>query len=486
MLHICLDRPQLQHLTAIKSGVANAHADLYATQMALIDAIEIAKIHGGRDVLLPFKNGHCILIGPNGTVKSTALQISAYMLGRKWLELANQPFEQITVHFQDGKSATISRSDCNKLGYTYDHSSASRYSRYIDTPNRWDPNFLLSLDLSSRQEIEEASARLGVPTTAFRAIRREIGDDPAVKAARKRIQMCIEIFEGQSLSPTLFLPTYRRIELELKKLFDEVPDRMNRQLKERQQRFQNGEFLLEVIRFGMDDVLDLLTSFERETRDYARNQFNRMMTSYLKDMAAGKAMSVRELRDIPLTQENIDRTLSRIEEGLLDENEKSDIGQTVIDLSQGRIKGNPSFHKSWLAHFFIKLYNVNNELEQREKNLTSFISAVNNYISPKQIQYDIESYHTAIIDDRGIEIKLSDLSSGEKQIISMLAEVHFRDAEFNLLIDEPELSLSVPWQLRFLTDIKSAQGCGQVMAVTHSPFIYDNSLANSVVEFGYG
>ncbi|WP_305095682.1 AAA family ATPase [Croceibacterium aestuarii] len=453
--------------------------------MALIDAIEISGIHGARDVTLPFKNGHCILIGPNGTGKSTALQISAYMLGRKWIELGNQPFDQISIHFKNGKSAELRRADCETFGNNLYRTAGTRLVRY---PERmvWDPNIILSLDLTSKEDLEEASAKLGISPTAVRALRREFGDDPGQRTARKKIRQCIDVFEENSLLPTLYLPTYRRIELDLKKLFDEVPERMHRQLKERQVRFQNGEFLLEVIRFGMDDVVELLTTFERETRDYARNQFNRMMTSYLKDMATGKAMSVRELRDIPLTQNSIDRTLSRIEEGLLDEAEKADIGQTVIDLSAGKIKGNPTFQKSWLAHFFIKLFQVNQDLEDRERNLTNFISAVNNYISPKKLEYDIERYHTAIVDERGDELQLADLSSGEKQIISMLAEVHFRDAEFNLLIDEPELSLSVPWQLRFLTDIKTAPGCGQVMAVTHSPFIYDNSLANSVVEFGYG
>lgn len=260
---------------------------------------------------------------------------------------------------------------------------------------------------------------------------------------------------------------------------------MARQLRERQNKVESDDFLLEVIRFGMDDVEDRLVSFERETRDYARNQFNRMMTSYLKDMAAGKAMSMTELRNIPLKQSNIDRVLSRIEEGLLSSSEKSDIGQTVIDLSQGKIRGNPGFQKTWLAHFFIKLFQVNNDLEEREKNLASFIDSVNRYILPKMMSYDIESYHTSIRDERGKELNLSELSSGEKQVISMLAEVHFRDNTFNILIDEPELSLSVPWQLNFLKDIQSAPQCGQVMAVTHSPFIYDNSLANSVVEFGY-
>ena len=55
-----------------------------------------------------------------------------------------------------------------------------------------------------------------------------------------------------------------------------------------------------------------------------------------------------------------------------------------------------------------------------------------------------------------------------------------------VLIDEPELSLSVPWQRRFLTDIRRGGFCAGLVAVTHSPFIYDNELkqyAHSLGEF---
>ncbi len=50
------------------------------------------------------------------------------------------------------------------------------------------------------------------------------------------------------------------------------------------------------------------------------------------------------------------------------------------------------------------------------------------------------------------------------------------EQKFFVLIDEPELSLSVPWQRRFLADIRNSEFCSGLVAVTHSPFIYDNDL----------
>ena len=55
-----------------------------------------------------------------------------------------------------------------------------------------------------------------------------------------------------------------------------------------------------------------------------------------------------------------------------------------------------------------------------------------------------------------------------------------------IIIDEPELSLSVPWQERFLNDILNLGKCSGLLAVTHSPFIFQNNLryiTHSLEEF---
>jgi predicted ATPase len=82
---------------------------------------------------------------------------------------------------------------------------------------------------------------------------------------------------------------------------------------------------------------------------------------------------------------------------------------------------------------------------------------------------------------------MKDLSSGEKQIISLFSHIYLSGAPgYIVIIDEPELSLSVPWQKRFLPDILDTSRCNGLIAVTHSPFIYDNKLdiyAHSIDEY---
>ena len=50
-----------------------------------------------------------------------------------------------------------------------------------------------------------------------------------------------------------------------------------------------------------------------------------------------------------------------------------------------------------------------------------------------------------------------------------------------VLFDEPELSLSLPWQKRLLPDIMNSEKCKFLLAVTHSPFIFQNKLESHAV-----
>ena len=71
------------------------------------------------------------------------------------------------------------------------------------------------------------------------------------------------------------------------------------------------------------------------------------------------------------------------------------------------------------------------------------------------------------------------MSSGEKQLISLFATLLLSKKDnYLIVVDEPELSLSVLWQERLIEDIISIEFCKSLVAVTHSPFIYGEKLAH--------
>ena len=88
-----------------------------------------------------------------------------------------------------------------------------------------------------------------------------------------------------------------------------------------------------------------------------------------------------------------------------------------------------------------------------------------------------------VLDKDGSKIDFNDLSSGEKQIISIFSKVYLDvTSQCIFIIDEPEISLSIEWQKDFLKDIYDSGKIALLIATTHSPFIFSNDYVNYVKE----
>ena len=77
----------------------------------------------------------------------------------------------------------------------------------------------------------------------------------------------------------------------------------------------------------------------------------------------------------------------------------------------------------------------------------------------------------------GVELSLTDLSSGEQHEVVLLYELIFKTNPNTLvLIDEPEISLHVTWQKEFLSDLLKILELQkmQVIVATHSPQIIND------------
>lgn len=91
----------------------------------------------------------------------------------------------------------------------------------------------------------------------------------------------------------------------------------------------------------------------------------------------------------------------------------------------------------------------------------------------KSIKIDKEKGFV-FLTEKGIELNLTDLSSGEQHEVVLLYELIFNAKQNTLvLIDEPEISLHITWQKEFLDDLLRIIGLQkmQVIVATHSPQI---------------
>lgn len=155
----------------------------------------------------------------------------------------------------------------------------------------------------------------------------------------------------------------------------------------------------------------------------------------------------------------------------------------ILDIKNKK-KSELDVNELYLAHYFTRLMSVSADISSQESEILSFLDVCNAYLDPgKKIVYDDTRFSVSIEDSQGTDIDLSMLSSGEKQVVSLFSHLYLDDAHNQItIIDEPELSLSVPWQKRFLTDILDSKHCSFVFAVTHSPFIYQNRLEATAID----
>lgn len=88
--------------------------------------------------------------------------------------------------------------------------------------------------------------------------------------------------------------------------------------------------------------------------------------------------------------------------------------------------------------------------------------------------------HSIVYFDKDIkkELKFSDLSSGERQLVYILVQVALNATEEEkisiILMDEPEISLHLDWQEHFIKRITVLNPNAQLIIVTHSPALIMN------------
>lgn len=90
------------------------------------------------------------------------------------------------------------------------------------------------------------------------------------------------------------------------------------------------------------------------------------------------------------------------------------------------------------------------------------------FSGPKQVKFSDSSI---FVEGReGEAIPLALLSSGEKQLLRLLLEVLLA-RESSIMIDEPEISMHIDWQRRFVSAATTLNSSAQLILATHSPEI---------------
>lgn len=445
-----------------------------------IKSFKINKLHGTLDFELTFHDNTLILLGENGSCKTTIIKMLYYTLSLQWLNLTRYDFESVELFID--KIIKIKRDDIVKL---------------INSPHddRMLPSFIRRrvMDIIEREgsnspKIEELCRQYGLPIEVIEQVfnidfiqgrsgqRRE---NPLMKSK----QYLKEKLENVHI---FYLPTYRRIEQDLKEVLEGEIGEYDFIGNRRNLRTQENNNYTELIKFGMDDVGDAINNTLRDLKDSSRASLNKLTLGYLGDIVDKEYKNADINKISAIDDEIINQIMNRVDDNILSESSKNNLLKALQSIKNNG--GISEVHDQVVCHYFLKLYESHQELTKKETSIRAFIDVCNRYLENKQMKYDSPSFSFSIISNYDEHvIKLNQLSSGEKQIVSMFSHLYLSNKNKCLvLIDEPELSLSVKWQKTFLEDVKKGELCKGLVAVTHSPFVFDNSLekyAHGIEEF---
>lgn len=446
-----------------------------------IEKIRIEGLFGEHDYEIPVKDNRLILVAENGSGKTTIVNIIYYLLTRQWNKLLRYNFKSLSVTV-DEEEFKFSRKEMDVFNSPKLKRYLKRYPEKIkekiyDLFRNVDPVEILKNPL----KFEFTLDRIGIPTHLLFDISNVLSQeqltlfDDVFPKKKKDLSNLID-------SQILYLPTYRRIEQDLKNIFPDLESDIDNYRRRRRHRDPNEDNYLELVEFGMEDVEEKIKSRLYELKeDLNKKLKNNLTGGYLKDVINKVYQDISFKQIETFKGEALSSILDRIDESVLSKQEKTKLIDFVNEVNQ-KASIDKEENKI-IAYFIYRLSDIYKELMQEEDDIKKFVSICNEFSGNKKFIYDNINFKISIHPKisgrvrRNDEILFKDLSSGEKQIVSLFSHIFLsRRKKFFIVIDEPELSLSVPWQQRFLIDIVKNEFCEGIIAVTHSPFIFENEL----------
>ena len=438
-----------------------------------IKEIEIKSLFGYFDHKIPLKENDRITIihGPNGVGKTTILRLVSDLFKRQFLSLFVTPFDRIVIRFKPKGSLTVIRTKEEKqkdpnsvklqliyrLGnkrteHTMSFQAVERILRkypprllenIIDNIERVGPSEWYDERTNRRMSLAEVFLSYGhfLPSgirESIILIREEI--ESILKQTNILVVETQRLFTRHEVEDKdeELVPRYRRkIPVQQRMTVEQYSENMVSQIEEYQRK--SGE---------LGAHLD--SSFPQRL----------LLKSELPETATENHIR-KEYTDQSKYRDRL------MEAGLL-------TAETPVPLPAGNLAD------SERKVLWVYLDDVKNKLQVFNwllPRVELFKDIVNSRFSYKKFKVDRERGFIFESDHDGSIVPPRALSSGEQHEIVLTYELLFKAPAGSLIfIDEPELSLHVTWQRKFLEDIASIAELADLdfLVATHSPSIIDN------------
>lgn len=388
-----------------------------------------------------FRDDVNIIIGKNGTGKTTFMNIVHAVLAVDMDALYENPFKSVTLTLSDGKRTRTVRADwhdpkTSPFSIIEYHISNRRFAAPLVGSDDG-----RSMPLSTRRRAAEESQRIKQELSELVSVASlsvyRIGGDPDPESRERTPRRYASTVDLRLVSLMQRLTQYQ---LELSNAARDVSAQLQR-----------------------DVLTSLLYTEEKErNRGYTLN-FDEV-TERHNLIAAYKQLGVGGNEVIKKIQNHISAvgvTVKNLRQVSDARKKKEEIPELKIDFA--------ALEAFKLTSTVVaKSLEAETKIKQIFSQIDLFLSTLKSFITDKSFSF---IGGELVIASEG-PLPLAKLSSGEKQLLILFIEaVLQRQRPYIFLADEPELSLHIAWQRNILSAIRSINPNAQVVVATHSPEI---------------
>lgn len=447
---------------------------------SFIQEFEIIGLFGYKDICIRFKNSTLIVIGENGFGKTSILNALNYVLCHSYNRLLEIKFNAVRLCIDE-------------MEYRFERGLIERYANYlkrVQEDDRTMIDFVLQhlntktlnaiINLLDNGKKSEFYALVNndefLKTIPGNILYQEFYSWNEMNKSFREIRQMEKQIDDKGIT-VLYYPTYRRVEVDYEHLFPIEDRRRSIRLNEDMMRSENNDMK---IRFGMRDVICRIIKITDVIRKTSLEGFTDVSGGVIHQLLDSSSNKRHELN---CTLEELRIVLDRAGNRL-------DRADKDIILMHFQNHDVALFDNASLLFYLEQLLIVYHSQEKYDSAIIKFRDTCNKYLNDKQFVYDASNVTLQIYRcingeiqyDPNQIVELEQLSSGEKQIVSIFSQIYLElDKKYAVLFDEPELSLSIYWQENLIPDIINSGNCAFLMAVTHSPFIFSKELQQYTV-----
>lgn len=405
--------------------------------MFKISSIEVTGFWQNRTASASFRDDVNIIIGKNGSGKTTFMNIVHAVLAVDGEALFDNPFQRVTLTLSDGKR--------------------TRTVRAQRIESQTSPFPVIEYHISNRRF---AASLVGSDDsrTMPLSLRRRASEDLL------RIKQ-----ELSSLVSVASLSVYR------------IGGDTDPEMRER----MGGRRLASTVDLRLLSLMHKLTQYQLELSSSAREVSVQLQRDVLTSLLYADPKS-RKLRydlnfDEPTEKQNLVSAYKQLGVAGPDISKRiqdhiAAVGTTIRALSKVKNDQSQAHKIDFSALEALKLTRIvvekSLDAESRTEaifsQVTLFLETLKTFIGDKSFSF---SNGELVVATEG-PLPLAKLSSGEKQLLILFIEALLqRKQPYIFLADEPELSLHIAWQRNIVTAIRSLNPNAQIVVATHSPEI---------------